>query len=283
MTLKSFPTSALIALSITILSQVGLAQAPTGDISSPTYSGTRGLYDFTGLITSIEEDLVGNTSEANTNNHIQQSISVTQSTSGLLSGAGTTTVTLYVSKDFNGNPNTFIYDTDYTVKGSVKSAGTNVLVQYTFASEGRTELGDGVLRTVRESMNYRITVRPVEGTMSGVKSGGASASGGGTIKLLNTSIPEQPVPGGLPLDWNLSLNLAADETKVTGTANVHLSNGRDLPFTVKGTYSARSGTKLTLTGSEPKKPAKLKVTLSGDAITGISGKLLGQRVNVTGM
>jgi len=259
-----------------------------GTITSPTFSGTQGLYDVTGVITNIDEDFLGNRVPANTNN-INQDVSITQSAAGALTGGGNTTMTLYTPSDFSGNPGTFTFSATYTARGTLKSSGANEVLSLAFiANASKVNLGDGVNRTLKESITYLITINPTTGTMSGRKAGSASVSGGGSIKILDTSVPEQPAPP--PLDWYLSLtSLTSTGTKVTGTGTVNLANGRIFPFTVKGTYSATTATsKLTLTGTstggtDSSQGATLTVTMTGNNITGITGSLLGQKVNLSGL
>lgn len=68
-----------------------------------------------------------------------------------------------------------------------------------------------------------------------------------------------------------------------GAATVYLTNGRSFPFTVKGTTKA-GASKLTLTGTGTGKGATWTVTMTGtNHITGISGSLLGQKFNRSGL
>ena len=158
-----------------------------------------------------------------------------------------------------------------TLKGSVKSSsGGNVQVSLGFSGKGSV----GTTKYA-ESLTYLITVDPSTGTITGQKTGTASKSGHTPIKLLPPLTISDSLP---PLDWSLSITPATNGTKVTGTATVDLASGRSFPFTVSGTTA-----KLTLTGTGTGKGAKLTVTMSGQHITGITGSLLGQKVNLTGL
>jgi len=242
-----------------------------GNITSPTFSGAQGLYDVTGVITNITQNIYdgypGDTG------YFNQSISFVQSASGALTGSGTATFAMVD----DGNASS--HQGPYTAKGSVKSSGANVVMS--LAVSGRAN--------ETESLMCLITVDPATGTMSSHTTGTFSAPGSRTVKILNTLFPVQSAP--LPFDWSLSLtDLATIGTKVSGTATVNLGNNRSFPFTVKGSYSTKTDiSKLTLTGTvtngtdctDSGKGATLSVTLTNKAtITGITGSLLGQKINL---
>lgn len=260
-----------------ILTQAGFAVAPSGSITSPTFSGPgQGLYDLTGVLTEMSDDFNGGQSNVIT---ISENVGIVQAITGTITATGTaTTVTVM------DNSGSFTFSAKYTLKGSVKSSGSNVQMSLAFTGKGSAVLGDGK-HQLSESVTYLATVNPVAGTMTGRKTGTASESGhgGGTAKILNPTFSGPVPPGFTPIDWHLSLmSLAATGTKVTGTATVNLANSRSFPFNVKGTYSATTGlTKLTLTGTGPGKGATLTVTTTGNNITAITGSLLGQQVKLS--
>jgi hypothetical protein len=282
MKIKCFSSATLISMGLGLLAQISPAQAPSGNITSRTFSGVgEGLYDLTDIVTNLDEEFLGNGDSVNTNT-FSENVTLTQSARGALTGGGTTTITVVTPSDFSGSPGTFTFSATYAIKGSVKSAGSNLVVALAFnAQANNVNLGDGVGRTLKESLKYLITIVPSTGTQFGKKSGSASASGRRSIKLLDTTIPERSAP--LPVDWNVSLDLSSSGTKVTGTAAANLADGRSFPFTVRGSYNTATGlSTLTLTGAGIAKGGKLAVVLAGSNVTAVTGRLLGQNVNVNG-
>ena len=247
--------------------------ATGGRIATPQYSGSNGLYDLTTVFTNLSADF---SSGSGTTATVSEAVSVIQSSTGVLAGggAGTTTVAVVTAGGGFGFPAT------YTVKGAVKTAGTNVLISIAFAGKGNAVL-DGVAYKFNETLTYLITLNPMANTGVGRVTGAAAAIGkgprSGSSKILNPTFGPVAVPFG-PVAWQLSLALTATSTKADGTASVTLANGRVFPFTVKGPI--KNGiTKLVLTGTGAGKGAKLSVTMEGGAITAISGSLLGQALH----
>jgi len=262
-----------------LLTQTAFAQAPSGSMTSPTFSGAQGLYDLTGVLTNITEDFTSVSSGATRT--ISEAVIVVQSVTGALSAGGTTTS---MTADYSSGPVTFT--ATYTLKGAVKSSGSNVLISLSFGGRGNPII-NGVTYRAQESLTYLVTIDPTAGTMAGRATGTASSSGTGVhtgvVKITNPAFGPEPSPF-TPVDWSLSLtNLTTSGTKVSCSATVSLSNNRSFPFTVKGIYSATTGTKLTLTGTGTGKGAKLAVKMTGNHITGINGSLLGQKVNLSGL
>ena len=258
------------------LATAGFAQAPSGSITSPAFSGPgQGLHDLTSVLTNFTEDFNAGQDSIVT---IGEGVNLVQSVSGALTAGGTET-TVTIMQDSNSLP----FAATYTMKGTVKLSGTNVVTALAFTGKGSAEF-EGATRQLRESLTYLITFNPAAGTFSGRKTGTASASGKGTIKILDTTTSGQVPPGVEPVDWHLGLVLTSTGTKIGGTATVTLANDRSFPFTVKGTYTTKTGTsELALTGTDAGKGAKLTVTLTGNHITGISGSLLGQKVALSNL
>lgn len=71
-----------------------------------------------------------------------------------------------------------------------------------------------------------------------------------------------------------------DGKKLTGTALATLQNGREVPFSLKGTYNAGTDlTKLKLKGSGGKFSIQAQEVLDQLVFQTVKGKLLGQTVN----
>ena len=247
--------------------------AAGGSIATPMFAGTNGLYDLTGILTNLSADF----SSGSSTTTISEAVVVLQSTTGALTGSGTTTATVVTS---GGE---FAFPATYKLKGSVKSAGAKVVFANAFTGKGSSVL-EGVTYKFSEVLTDLVTLDPATGTLTGRITGTASATGkgpdAGTSKILSPTFGPEASPFA-PVTWQLSLALTFSGTKATGTAAVDLANGRTFPFLVKGTIK-KGDAKLTLTGTGDGKGAKLTVTLAGPTITGISGSLLGQKVNPSG-
>ncbi len=254
-----------------------LPVAPTNatpiGITSTNFTGAQGLYDLTGVITNLAEDFNGVTGDRV---EISENINLVQSIAGAVTAKGQAT-TITVAQP-SGNVS---FPATYTLKGSVKSSGSNILVGLTFAGKGST-VSNGVTNKYSESLTYLVTVDPATGRETGQLKGSASKTGGGTIQIANPKIGPK-ASQFTPLDWSLRLTgLTMSGTKVTGgNATVNLLNGRIFPFTVKGTTAKLMLTGTSIGGTDSAKGAKLTVTLTGNHITGITGSLLGQKVNIS--
>ena len=257
-----------------LLAQAGFAQAPNGTINSPRFTGPQGLYDITGLVTNISDDFI---SGPNDTVRISEDVNLVAAGTGVVTANGTNT-TVTVVESGSDHPGSFSFPATYTVKGSIKTSGANVLLGMTLAAKG-SAVNNGVTQHYSEALTFLITVNPTTGVVTGHRTGTATQSGSnsGTIKVASTSF----VPEIEPLDWSLSMTVSSRVAKVSGDATVSLpANGRTFPFHVTGTYSARTGAKLTLAGYGDGKGATLTVAVSSNTITAISGTLLGQKINL---
>ena len=253
--------------------------AQGGSIVTPTFSGVRGLYDLTHSLTNFSQDFYNSYGDMVT---ISESLSVVQSITGALTAGGTYTTVAVESLFYN-----FTFPATYTFKGSVKSSGSTILMSLLLTGKGSSFV-DGATRQLSETITYLATLNPSTGIMTLRETGTASESGQGSSKIINPNYsgPVLPQFTGIctPIDWYLGMTLASNGAKVTGNAAVILKNGRSFPFTVRGTYTARTGIyKLTLTGTGAGKGATLTVTMAGPHITGITGSLLGQQVKLSGL
>ena len=279
MKIKILSHTWIIAVVGFLLTQAGFAapseistNPPNGDVSSMTYSNAQGLFDLTGIVTNFSEDFNAGPGSVAT---ISEDVGLVQSITGAITTSGTTTTVTVVQVGGN-NAGTFSFPATYTLKGSVKTSKTNVLGSVVFNGKGSANN-----HKYSESLTLTLTLNPTTGILIGKAIGTASQSGtnGGTIHLA-----ESAFTNSFPtLAWNLNLtSLATSATgKVAGNATVTLADAGSFPFNVKGTFSARTGTKLTLTGTGAGKGATLKVTMNGNIITGISGSLFGQKIDLS--
>ena len=76
------------------------------------------------------------------------------------------------------------------------------------------------------------------------------------------------------------MTLATDERhKVSGSAVITLNSGRSLPFTVRGVFNPRTEiSKLTLLGVDTAKGSSLVVSVDGNTVKTIKGRISGQSV-----
>jgi hypothetical protein len=83
--------------------------------------------------------------------------------------------------------------------------------------------------------------------------------------------------------WTLTMDLSMTGKKIQGSASVTPDTGRTIQFTVKGAY--KSGTEKSQLMLAPadvaNKGCNLRVTMTGNAITAIKGKVLGQMINTS--
>ena len=283
MKIKTLPQAWIIAVVSVLLIQAGFAQAPSGSIASPIFSGVgKGLYDLTGVLTNLSVDFAASDGGAVP---WSQDVRVVQSITGTVTASTTGTVVTIIAQD-----GSFSCSAAYTLKGTVKSSGSNILLSTTFTCKSTAFLGgDPTYETIKftESFTSLATINPVAGIVTGRQTGTAVGRLGSkvrTMKLLDPTF-SGPIPSGyVPIDWHLDMTLDSIGAKVTGSASVSLENGRSFPFTVKGTYTARTGvSKLALTGTGAGKGTKLTVAMNGNSLTGITGSLLGQKVALSGL
>ena len=283
---KTFLILCVAALTFRGVASATTNSTPAGSITSPRLTGAQGLYDFTGVFTNFTASYYAGQSNGQTNIvDVNEAFNIVQSIAGVLTPTGTaTTLTVRPS-----DTESFSFPATYTLKGAIKSAGNNLSVTFSLTGKGSVVDTNNVTTRYSQSVTIQVRVTPA-GFMTGKQTGTASRSGpgGGTVKIVDSQIQNKPFPFS-PLDWSLSLSgLTTNGTKITGgQALVNVVNGRSFPFTVKGTIK-NGVSQLTLTGAgtggtDSAKGAKLTVTLTGSTITGITGSLLGQTVNLSGL
>jgi len=282
---KTFLTLCVAALSVQGVARATTNSTPAVSITSPVFTGARGLYDFTGVFSNFTASYYAGQSNGQTNIvDVNEAFNIVQSIAGVLTPTGTATTLTVMPSDTES----FSFPGTYTLKGAIKSAGNNLSVAFTLTGKGSVADTNNVTTRYTQSVTIQVLVTPT-GFMTGKQTGTASRSGpgGGTVKIVDSQIQNRPFPFS-PLDWSLSLSgLTTTGTKITGgQALVNVVNGRSFPFTVKGTIK-NGVSQLTLTGAgtgaNSAKGAKLAVTLTGSTITGITGSLLGQKINLSGL
>lgn len=173
------------------------------------------------------------------------------------------------------------------VSGTVKSASGVTRVTYT------TKLvGDGYISgyyvTFTAQLKEKLEINRDGGVMIGSANGKMTVAvpelhkkGSAPIPLAENQVNLPPEADG---NWNLSLNVATNGLKYTGTALVQLSNGRSIDLSLTGSYSAKTDLSKvslkTLKTVPPGPSMNLNLVASFEevemAIQSLKGKVLGQ-------
>lgn len=125
-----------------------------------------------------------------------------------------------------------------------------------------------------------LALDPETRALTGTESGTLCARGLGCRTIVtNVSFA---LPAEMNGQWELVLDLVTSNAVVRGTATAELSNGRTIPFKVRGRRRSRAGEqRLTLAGVGEAKGVALSVTLdSAGGLQSLRGKLLGQRLKL---
>lgn len=124
--------------------------------------------------------------------------------------------------------------------------------------------------------SLKATLNPIERTLNGTLSGTFCIPKQG-CQTISTNTTLQ-LPAGMDGSWSLTLDVQTIGNSVIGTAIVLLSNGRELPFDVTGSYSAtKSLSKLKLKGTGTAARTALSVAIDNTGqFVSLKGKLLGQ-------
>lgn len=204
----------------------------------------------------------------------------THTPTGKLTGSGSTHVVVsgpFINGDFDGV---------YTVKGTVTGSRGITRLNYSASASGRTQI-DGRASTLKTTFTVKGTMDNVNQSLTGTQTAAGAASGfGGSKSQRSLDVSWGEIMSFLGAgSWSLDLLLQNDGLKkLTGDATVHMSDGSELGFVVKGVYKSATDTSvLVLSATPDSKGSSLKVTMLGNAITSIKGKLAGQMVSVTNL
>jgi hypothetical protein len=203
---------------------------------------------------------------------IDLNVEFTQSGSGKLAGTGTSET--YMSSS-EGNQT---FPATYTVSGSISSSRGVARLSRKVAANGTANL-NGAPRKVKLTQTIAVTVNNATGGVAGTTTMKASASGVGGFSGKESFDDAMPPSAG-DGSWQLEVMRTVSGAKVTGQATLVPDAGGEVEFAIKGSYKAKTNTStLTLTGLGTSKGASLKVTMVGDQITVVSGKVAGQTVS----
>jgi hypothetical protein len=247
------------------------AQAPSGNITTNITDPTNAIWDLTVVSDLKEISLEVEDVE------VDFDLDFVQNGKGKLSGAGDTTVALVVE----GFPQS-AFPASYNLKGSISSSKGVGRLNWSVSVSGTTFL-DGADRKVSAFEKVNLKFDPVtRQIVSGNYTQKASASGLGSLTDSGPVDP-QPLPDELgDGSWTLAMDIEPDaKNKYSGTASVTLASGQVYPFSVMGSHVPKTGqTKLVLKGLDAATGSSLKVTLLGNDIVGILGKVSGQAISV---
>lgn len=241
--------------------QLSNAQAPSGTLIF-NFDNSTPIWDISGsyhVVAPVE-------GAGGTPTDISFDVDITQDARGRITGSSGTTFTVGQDVLFGM----------YTVRGKVSSSGG-----VTRATMTVTLTGDGTISGRSTHFVIRANYSDVEpDPESGELFGNARASAHFS-KLGNARDAfdfSAPLPSGMDGTWTLALDVTP-LNKIRGTATITLSNGRNLPFNVNGSYSGRSDSaKMQLSGTGTAKGSRLKVITSGESLYGVKGNVLGQKV-----
>jgi len=272
------PLLAAAAALCLITANSSWAQAPSGNISTNITDPTNALWDLTQISELKHVSLDFNDSSGSL--QIDYNVDYLQDGGGKLAGTGNTTVSLSV----DGTPQPD-FSATYVVKGAVTSVKGVGRLSLTRSASGTAFL-EGANRTASVSDKMSTVINPVtRQIVSGTFSRKASASGLGG-KSDSGTISPQPLPGDLgDGSWTLSMDLLPDSgNKYMGssnTATVTLMTGMVYHFTIVGSFNATTQiSKLVLKGVNEAQGSSLKVTLLGNQVTSILGKVSGQAISI---
>jgi hypothetical protein len=271
-----FPLLLCLSVCVVSLARPSLAQAPSGAVTSPSFSGTNGLYDLTDVITNLTIDLVASDG---TEVPWNLNVAVAQSVTGQITATTPGTIVTVMAED-----GTFSNSATYTLKGAVKSSGDRLLFSPVLTLKSGAFLGGD---PTYAEIDYQVSIAAlftIDSTTGAITSSRATGHGSEHLGDKHKSglfnemslAPDQFTP----VSWSTTLTLDSTGSAVKGNATVNLANGRSFPFNVKGT-TKDGASKLTLTGTGTGRGTTLKVTMNSTNIVTITGRLLGQAVNIT--
>lgn len=265
-------TPVLAAGLMLLVCNKSLAAPPSGIFSTHIANPTNAVWDMTAVtdLHNISLDF-----QDQDQFQIQFDVDFVQTGTGKLQGAGNTVVSL-VQNDIP-QPD---FTAAYAVKGTLKSTKGVARLNLVISAKGVAQI-EGATRNVVTSEKANLVIDSVQAEIvSGNFAQKASASGLGSISDSGPVDP-QPLPAELgDGSWTLSMEITPDaKNKYSGTASVTLSTGKVYSYDVIGKYSSKQDrTLLVLKGTGDAKGSSLKITMSGDDITAIQGKISGQAV-----
>lgn len=306
--------STTILLALVLIGRTGVAQAPSGSITNQIVGATNAIWDislFEGLQNpSVSLPMIGKVAtnywkslQADSSASVPGSNYLLQTTftspfvqngRGQFVGHGTNTMSLsYQILTDTGN----IFDPwastnvleltnvagNYVVSGSIHGISGVAVLRYISRASGALPVSGKRLRVSTIDALY-VVIQAA--TRVARESYGNIISVTGQRRLQLSGPDSESLPDYLgDGTWSLVLNFesasATTSTRLSGWATVTLNSGTVFPFTFSGRYSAKTGrSTLLLKGVNNEagnaKGATLTVTLAGDQVVSLLGRIAGQ-------
>ena len=203
-----------------------------------------------------------------------QAVSLMHDSKGKLSGSGDTI--LNVGNDFVA--------AQYTLNGKVSGGGNSVnRASFNVRLTGEDVIA-GVITRFSIKIRYELEADAGELVFVGTARGNANFTGLSSSKI--RSDVTMQLPAGMDGSWTLNMNIIP-LNKLSGSAEMVLSNGRVLPATLNGSFSSSTGvSKLKIKGVGAGAGSNVSLRLFESveeeepvlAIEKLEGKILGQKV-----
>jgi hypothetical protein len=244
------------------VAQICRAQAPNGPVSF-TFGADDGspIYDLSGSF-AFNHSILG---AGQTEIPLAYGIELSQDVRGFLTGSGL--AILNVGNDFVA--------ANYTARGKVTRTAIGTIVTLNVRLKGQDVIG-GNSTAFNVTINYRLFVSGA-GTLDGTARGNASFGRLGSGRIFtDVSVALPPNADG---NWTLQMNIVPF-SRLSGTAQVILTNGRTLQMNLTGSYSTPlNRSVLRLTGAGDSRGNSLTVIMNPDALF-VHGRILGQTVRI---
>ncbi|HZL44423.1 MAG TPA: hypothetical protein VFD66_14225 [Verrucomicrobiae bacterium] len=282
--MKTLRTSAIVAamaFGVLLAPRISQAQtnAPTGNVQVAVTDLTNRVWDLDRVINGVGFS-VTNKNDATVD--VDYALNLIQTGSGSLKTAGDTNETT-VHLTINGT-NAPDFTGKFHASGSITSNKGKGHGTFTSTVTGLALIVKPRHVTATESIVFSFD--NIANTTTLTKRDSASASGLGSIRgdpqvTIGTLTTEFPGDGS----WTLALvGLTTSGKNITGTAaTVTLSTGQVFNFKVKGLFKTTDSTsRLLLASSDTaSRGSSLTVTMAGNTVMGIKGRITGQSVNVS--
>jgi hypothetical protein len=277
-------------LAILLISQICNANASdvvmSGNLSQPTGSSSTvlsasAIWDLTAVQSLNQLDFQMNNKNGVRVLEVAYPSAFQQMASGKLLGAGSTPLQFSYLDQSNDWVTTTNVPATYKVTGSVTSSRFVTKGTYTAVAKC-SALFEGAYRAMNSTCTFRFALDNYSQSVAGTTSTRAAAAGSGAISDHQTWGPYAVASFAAGTgSWTLNMNLATSGKQVTGLATVVLETGTTFSFPVKGIYKPQSQqSRLVLIGSGASKGSSLQVTMLGNSITGIKGRVAGQFVKI---
>lgn len=269
-------STAAVALGVAMFApQFTQAQTgPSGSFTNTVSAATNAVWDVGGIFTAVDFAVTNKDVKV----IVYYPVAVQQSGSGRLSGGSAGTPVQLVVQGTNVS-----FSGTSKVTGSISSNRGKG-----HASFSATVSGLGLLdgKTRRLSASDSVSITFVNATNAALVTVRKSVSAAGKGSISNHESYDLPLssvfPGG-DGSWTLVMNnLSTTGKKVTGLglAVVTLNSLQTFNFNVNGLFKSDGTSKLVLTGADTaSKGSTLQVSMNGNTVTGIKGKISGQSVN----